>query len=130
MSGGWNDPPDEPFPAPSGAVPPPPGPEYPQPHHDPRAAQYSALANAEAAYRARPPWKLGIGLRFVALLAAIAMLTYGLNMQHESRTHETRAKRSAARAQRGLARAQEQERIARSDLAAAQAAIGDNAKDK
>ncbi len=126
MSGGWDDPPDEPFPPPSGAAhPPPPGPEYPQPRHDPRAAQYSALATTEAARHARPPWRLGIALRFVALLAAIAMLAYGLNTRHESGTHETRARRSAARAQEGLARTQEQEHIARSDLAAAQAAIAD-----
>ena len=73
----------------------------------------------------RPPWKLGIARRVVALLASIAVLAYGLNTLHRSRTHETRATQSAARAHQGLARTQEQERIARSDLAAAQAAIAD-----
>jgi len=58
MSGRWRDPPIA-----------PPGPEYPQPQHDPRVAQYSALATTEAARHARPPWKFGIALRFVALLA-------------------------------------------------------------
>lgn len=114
MSGSWDDPPAA-----------PPGPEYPRPHDDPLPAQHSALATTEAGRRTRPPWKLGIALRFAALLASVAILAYGLNTLHESRTHETRATRSAARADRDLTRAQEQERIARSDLTAAQAALAD-----
>ncbi len=71
------------------------------------------------------PWKLGIALRIAALVAAVAVLFYGMEVRRDRRAEETGARRSSATARQELARAREQARIARSDLAAAQAAIAD-----
>jgi|GEM_PF-207024 alpha/beta hydrolase fold. len=73
----------------------------------------------------RRPWRLGIAVRVVALLGALALLAYGLTTAQDGRAHEKTATRALARSRGRLARTREQERIARSDLAAAQAAIAD-----
>lgn len=74
---------------------------------------------------ARRPWKLGLAFRVVALLAALALLFYGMDTRRDGQTKERAATRASVAAQRALARTREQERIAQSDLAAAQAAIAD-----
>ena len=126
MSGSCDDPPSDPPAAPpdpqsspTSPPPAPPGPQYSPP------PSYEPLTSTGTSRPPQPPWKLGFALRIVALLASMAVLSYGLNTLHQSRSHETRGTRSAARARRGLARAQEQERIAQSDLTAARAAIAD-----
>ncbi len=116
MNGGW----DDPTPAPSIPVPSIPVPPTTEPSRPAVPALTAATHQAP-----QPPWKLGLALRVVALLAAVAVLVYGLNTLHDRRRNETRSTRTAAAAARGLARSQEQGRVAQSDLAAARAAIAD-----
>lgn len=71
------------------------------------------------------PWKLGFAIRVVALLAALALLFYGMDVRRDGQSKERSATHSSASAQHARARTREQERIAKSDLAAAQAAIAD-----
>lgn len=73
----------------------------------------------------RRPWRLGLAIRVIALVAALALLAYGVTTARDGQDREKAARRSLAHRRLQLARTREQERIARSDLAAAEAAIAD-----
>lgn len=103
-------------------TPPPPLPPAPAP---PAPPSFTSTAPAPSPPGPRRPWRLGLALRVVALLAALALLAYGVTTAQDGRAREKTATRALAHARLQLARTREQERIARSDLAAAQAAIAD-----